>query len=179
MKTINNPKIYSMPSRIVHWVMALLLTINILIGFLFDQISPAFKQFLLPLHQILGICLIGLFFVRIIFLILHRRPPLPSSISKLEKVGIKCVHMMMYFLMITIPLSGIFKVQAKGKILIIFGWHAPVLVGKNSMWYGYFSDYHEIATFVLVALIGMHLFGILNHHFIKKIDILQRMSIKD
>ena len=175
MKTINNPKIYSMPSRIVHWVMALLLTINILIGFLFDQISPAFKQFLLPLHQILGICLIGLFFVRIIFLILHRRPPLPSSTVTNKNM----YFFMMYFLMITIPLSGIFKVQAKGKILIIFGWHAPVLVGKNSMWYGYFSDYHEIATFVLVALIGMHLFGILNHHFIKKIDILQRMSIKD
>ena len=70
MKTINNPKIYSMPSRIVHWVMALLLTINILIGFLFDQISPAFKQFLLPLHQILGICLIGLFFVSLLICLL-------------------------------------------------------------------------------------------------------------
>ena len=176
MNTINNPVKYSLGSRMIHWLMAILLIVNITIGFLFDYLSPLNKQYLIPLHQILGILLIGLFTIRILLLITSKRPVLSINISHIEILGIRLIHSLIYYLMLTIPVSGLFKIQAKGKTLTLIGYKMPFFVYKNSTSYDFFSNYHESATIVLVALIVLHIFGILKQHYIKKEKILHRMS---
>lgn len=57
-----------------------------------------------------------------------------------------------------------------------FGKSLPKWVEVNKDWGHFWGDFHELLSFLVIALVVLHAFGAFYHHFVKKDDVLKRMA---
>ena len=79
---------YALTSRILHWVMAILIIFLLGLGiFMSDFLSEESpnRMEVYNLHKSLGVLVLILLFLRVINRLLTHTPPLPFAISALEK----------------------------------------------------------------------------------------------
>lgn len=161
MKTLN----YSIPQRLLHWGMALLILFNLLITEGIEtwhravrrgtEITPEMVSSA-DIHAYVGIAILVFAVVRIVLRLVQGVPELPSEEPKLLQLIAKATHGVLYLLMVAMPLTGIaayyFDIGTAGDI------HADVF--KIILW----------------VLIGLHFAGALVQKFYFKTDVLDRMT---
>lgn len=171
---------YALTSRILHWVMALLIIFLLGLGiymsdFLSDESPNRLEVY--NLHKSLGVLVLILVFLRIINRLLTCTPALPFAISALEKKLAKFGHFVLYFLMITTPLSGYLMSSFAGYPVKFFTIEMPNFFEANFELAGFFAETHEISAFSLLGLIVIHILAVIRHRFFDKPgnDVLNRM----
>ncbi len=169
---------YNLLSRILHWVMALLIFAAIFLGFYMEDLEGTEKYKAYDLHKSLGVLVLGLVFVRILWNALSGKPKELSSYKKWEKILSRITHIFMYFAMIAVPLSGWAMSSSGGYAVKFFGVELPALMEKNKEIHEIFEELHEFLAIALLFVIGLHILGALKHHFIDKDDTLKRMTHK-
>jgi cytochrome b561 len=165
----------------LHWLIALAIIVMIPLGFFMGDLPISIKFDAYIFHKSLGITVLTLSVLRLIWRFMNPPPALPAGMKPIEKLLAHTAHWLLYFLMIAMPLTGWLMVSASRKYPTVFFWFAevpfiPMPVGidgkATAEW---FNETHELLAFGAIALISLHLFAALKHHFIYKDTTLTRM----
>ena len=101
---------YGVISKILHWVSALLLFIQIPLGFYLVDLDFGEQRINIEnIHIIIGLSLFYLVIIRLLIKIFNPTPKLEPSIFKGQKFLAKLNHILLYVTILSITISGILK----------------------------------------------------------------------
>lgn len=169
-------KPYSSIQKTLHWLLAFLIIMMLLVGFSFDFIPKdmAFKAPLRNAHKVIGIGVLCLVCLRI-YLRLLKRPtvaPIPRWMQHASHLS----HVLLYLMMIGMPLSGWIMSTAAQKMppwFHVFLPGVPVSKALASQFY----NVHSWMSWLLAAVIIIHITATLLH-VLRKEPVLARMLFK-
>ena len=168
---------YSLSLRLLHWLVAIIIIEVISIGLVMEYVprENPIRNILFDLHKSFGVVVFFLFFVRFIVRITSKVPPLPSVISKTEQTLAHIGHYVLYIFMLIMPVSGYAMSNSFGYPVKLFGLQLPMLFEKNEALAHKLASFHENAGFVLIALILLHITGLIVHYKKHAVNLIQRM----
>lgn len=161
----------------LHWLIALLIFAGWGLGFyMVDlKLSPD-KLKLYSYHKWIGITVLLLACLRAVWRVTHAAPLANPMHPLWQRRAASLAHGALYLLMFALPLSGWLYSSASGYPVKYFGLlPLPDLVAKSKELAGLLKDVHELLGWALVLVLGAHLGGALQHHFIHRDDTLARM----
>ena len=159
--------------------MALLIIGMLALGFYAaDLDNSPLKIRLFFWHKSFGILIFALASFRLLWRFSHRPPDLPESMPSLEKKAAKTTHGLLYGLMFGLPLSGWLIHSAAGYPFKVFAWFSlPALIAVDKASQEQAATVHEIAAWLLLALLALHLLATLKHHFVDRDNVFNSMRI--
>jgi cytochrome b561 len=172
---------YGLVSRVLHWVMALLILAMIGIGAYMTDLAKddPLRAQLYSMHKAVGVTLLGLAIIRILWILVSRPPVMPAALHRWEVVLAKSTVGLLYLLMLVTPIAGYLMTNTGGKPISYFGlFELPSLMGENHDLHEVLEEVHGILAFTILALASLHVAGALKHRFIDKdpnADVLKRM----
>jgi len=166
---------YSAVARALHWIIALLIIANLILGFAHDALPSDWK--VMPVHKSVGLTVLALTLVRIGWRLTHAVPPLPAEMPGWEKAAAHATHLSFYVLMLVLPLTGWIMSSAGDRPLNwFFLFDVPKFaVTKTDALVGISRASHGPLGFIWAALILIHIAAALRHHFVLKDGVLRRM----
>ncbi len=175
----NTSQQFGLVSKIFHWIIALLVAVQfyliIHVSFL-PKDSPLIGFLIGGLHKPIGMLILLLAVLSYCWRAINISPSYPPSMKPFEKVAAKWVHNLLYLCLIVMPLSGLIMSVAGGRPPNFFGlFQVPEFMEKNQRLSDNFYAVHQYTTYVLIALIAIHILAALKHHFINRDTILKRM----
>ena len=167
---------YNAGARALHWIIAILLIVELALGLLHEPLEDVVK--LIPLHKAIGLTILALSVGRLFWRLSWRRPPLPAAMPRWEAATAHGVHILFYFLLIAMPLTGWLFSSAGKYPLSWFGlFDVPKLpVTKDSLIYNISHEGHELMGWLFLALVVLHIAAAMRHHFILRDGLLRRMT---
>ena len=169
---------YSKVAIILHWVIALLIFANFYLASAAEDLPrEAQGAFMVP-HKAIGISILLFSFLRLFWRVGHKPPPLPDTLPLWQARLGKFVHLLFYFLIIAVPLSGWLMASAHPQAppVDFFGlFDATLPIDKSKDMAGIGHEVHEILTKPLFVLILLHIIGALKHQFADRLPFIQRM----
>jgi len=168
-----------------HWLTALAILAMLGLGWTMVELRPgSSSQFqLFQWHKSLGFTVLALATLRLLWRAGHRPPPLPPTMSAIERRGAQLGHWALYGLMLALPLSGWVVVStASFNIPTLLYGIVPVphiaplasLADKAEI-HELFEGLHETGVWTLVAILVVHVGAALRHHFLLGDEVLVRM----
>ena len=181
MNTSNISEKYTKVAVALHWIIALLIIGQLALGLWMGTLPkdpPGLRSGWFNLHKSWGILIGTLIFIRVLWRVTHRPPALPESLAVWQRKLSHAVHHLLYVLMVVVPLSG-FLGSAYSKYPIkFFGQELPRCFEPDASLKELFSNIHTVTTWILMALLVLHIAAALKHRFIDRDNIFQRMSFK-
>jgi|JFJP01.1.fsa_nt_gi cytochrome b561 len=166
---------YSTSVRFLHWLMAILFTVIIVMGFVMVEFKESKPWGLYELHKSLGILVFGLLFIRLFMRAVSKAPPLPADTALVARLVAHITVAFMYICMIIMPISGYLLSNSAGFPVKFFGIELPVLLAKNPELSEKIGQLHEIGGWVFVGLITLHILGVIAHH-LRGFEVLRRIT---
>lgn len=173
----NSATSYGLPSKVLHWLMAVLIIGLFGMGvYMADlEMSPD-KLKIYGLHKSFGILVLGLVIVRLIWRLSNPVPENEAGLSKLETGTATTVHYALYALAFLIPLSGWAMSSFAGFPVSVFGlFTLPHLAAPDKTMVQQVKDFHWYFALTVILLACAHAGAALYHHFIRKDNVLRRM----
>lgn len=177
MSLQNSAEKFGSLTKLLHWSIAALFITQFFLAYRREFIpenSPQNFQYLL-LHESCGVTIFILALVMIVWHFVGTRPIMPMNMSKLEILGAKTTHFLLYLCMLAMPLSGYLMSCLGGYDVLLFGWKLPNPFVKNESLAHLFEETHEVISFVIMTVVSIHVLAALYHHFIRKDNVLKRM----
>ncbi|QDQ86158.1 cytochrome b [Alcaligenaceae bacterium SJ-26] len=168
---------YTRTARSLHWLMALLLTGLVGLGFYMQTmpLSPTKLQ-VYSWHKWLGITIFLLAVIRLAWRAGHKPPALPDHMGPFERLAAHGGHVALYLLMLGIPLSGWLMSSAMGFQTVWFGvLPLPDLLARDRELGKSLVQVHATLNIALIVMVVLHILAALKHQFIDKDQILSRM----
>jgi cytochrome b561 len=165
-----------------HWIIGLLVILNIALVFIAEDMEGASRGQIMTAHKAIGISVLFLSLGRLFWRLGHRPPPLPGAIPAWQRALARANHILFYVLMIGIPLSGWMWMSAGLKRderpISFFGlFDVPFLpVPRGEASGAFLSGAHETMGLAMIALILLHVAGVVKHHLVDRDPILRRMT---
>lgn len=129
-------------------------------------------------HKSVGMLLLCLAAVRLAWRITNPAPPVPKHMPGIERHAARAVHVALYVLMFSIPVSGWLLASASPLDIPteVFGViRIPRLIAADAVLEGWLSWVHWGTALVLMGLVGLHALAALKHHLIDKDEVLLAM----
>jgi cytochrome b561 len=169
---------YDATARALHWTTAAIVLFMLAAG-LYMAYGPegTLADTLYELHRSFGLVLVPIILVRIYWRATHPAPPLPADIPLPQRAVAHLVHGALYGLLVIQPLIGWVGVSSYRAPMTLF-WLVPVppIWPENRALSDWLFAVHGAIGFVLLGLIGLHVAGALFHHFIRRDNVLARMT---
>ncbi len=170
---------YSSVAIALHWVIGLLMIGNVLGGLLHESFGKEYVGLIISLHKASGILILLLSLARLAWRLGHRPPPLAATLKRWEIGLAHATHWVFYTLMLALPLSGWLMVSAGERKWPIdfFGlFNVPFLpVTQSKSLGGVMHEVHELAGFLMLGLIVLHIAGAAKHLLIDGDNTVERM----
>lgn len=175
MTTMTNPTQFAFLSRILHWLMAILLVAMLFIGVSMVSSLGDYHR-LLAFHRPLGIAILILAAIRLITRLFTRAPELPPSVAGSERVVVKLSEMLLYALFIALPLVGWAMLSAGHYPIVMFGSvHLPPILPARPELYAPLRKTHTILAYALFLTFLAHMSAVLFHTLVLRDHLLSRM----
>lgn len=165
----------------LHWLLALawLLAFGLGSYMVKQPFSPALLKWV-NWHKWLGVGILALSLLRLFWRLRHRPPPLPDAVlqrmPRWQQWGHHAVHRLMYLLFVLIPLLGWAHSSARGFPIVWLGlWPLPDWVPVSKPLAELLKGAHQLAAWSLAALVGLHVAAVIQHQWIRRDGLLQRM----
>ena len=170
------PRRYSSLSTALHWAIALLIFVQIGLGWYFNEVlpdhSPAQDQ-VQDFHVSLGLTTLLLILVRLGSRFFVPMPQLPPDLPRWENRLAHAVHILLYVLMLALPLSGWLLLTVRHAPIPFWGIDWPALpgleayTGRAHRAFGQAAKHFHIFIMIWIALglIGLHVAGAIKHQF--------------
>ncbi len=180
----NTDTSYGNIAKAFHWGMFLLLLGMVLLGSYMHELpadTPAqmgYKFGLYDYHKSFGILILVLVIFRLGWRMINPVPKMPDTMSKIENLSAHAMHMLLYVIMFAQPLFGWLMSSYAGRPVKFFGLELPALADKDKAMGDIFHEAHEIAALLLVVAFFIHVAAALFHHYVRKDDVMERMSLR-
>lgn len=167
-------KKYPLPMRVFHWTVSILVFVLLFVGFSMSDwlADKPFTGQLYAWHKSFGLLVLLLVMMRAFtrFSYRGRRPELASTLPSHEKWLAHAVHKLFYVFLFLMPLSGYLmsSFNPKSSGVSFFYIPLPNFLPKNEQLAGVFKEAHEVIAFCLIALIVLHVAGVIKHRFFDK-----------
>jgi len=175
---------YSMPMRLLHWSIALVIFGLLCLGWYMvpyqegkSELWDRFYYF----HKSFGVLVFLLIVLRLIVRWRTRVPELPATLPARDRKLAKIGHVLLYVLMVVTPLLG-YSMSSSFKdsdgVYLFSLFHVPELLPKNDAAFEFFDRAHAIAAYTLLGLVVIHIAGVIKHRYFdknKSNDVLPRM----
>jgi cytochrome b561/polyisoprenoid-binding protein YceI len=161
-----------------HWaIVAMIIAQYTLASIAEDLPVGVAKLAALAHHKSVGITILGLAVLRLLWRLRNKpSPPLPADQKPYEPILAHLTHHGLYLLLFVLPLSGWMMSSAKNYPVSWFGWaRLPNLVPVNQGLFDVLKETHEVLATTLVVLAVLHALAALQHHVLRRDDILRRM----
>lgn len=164
-------------SRSLHWIMAALLTGQVMLGRYADGLerSPE-KLNLMMWHKSIGISLLLLVCLRFLWVRLNPAPSSMPGTGKWARSASALSHGALYALMVAIPLSGWLMNSAKNipfRLFRLVPW--PNLLEPDAGLGRVFEFWHNQLVTLLMVLVSIHVAAAMWHQFYLRDTTLKRM----
>jgi len=174
-ENMEQPKAYSTTARMLHWLVALLVLAQFLLGWTMPDVKRGtLPEGLIAWHLSVGAAIVLAMAMRVIWRATHR--PAPADLTPAVKLASAITHLSLYCLLVLIPLAGWANASARGWVVKLFGFIPyPPLSAVGSSFGHWLGDVHGWLAWVLLGLIGIHIFAALFHRFILRDEVINRM----
>ena len=153
---------YSLISKLLHWASAIILFVQIPLGFYLVDLDFGPERLNIEnIHVLVGLSIFYLVIIRLINKIISTSPKLEPSIFKGQKFLAKSNHILLYVTILSITISGIFKKLFNGETLVIF--FREIKIVENFEIADFFYDIHIFSNYLLIALIIIHILAVIVH----------------
>jgi cytochrome b561 len=169
---------YPATSKWLHWLVALSVLIAVPVGILLPYLppnTPAQTGFY-NMHKSLGVLILILMLLRIINRFARGAPAAEPGLAAWKRAASSAVHGLLYLLLIVQPLVGYWANSAYGATTPFFGlFELPALVAKSESLATQLFTVHRWTGITIAVLAVVHIAAALQHYFIEKDGVLQRM----
>jgi cytochrome b561 len=161
---------YTGVAKALHWLLALLIFGQIAFGWYLQSVprkTPA-RTVYVNLHKSTGLMLGLLVVVRLGWRLTHRAPPLPASVPAWERAAARASHIGLYACMLVMPSAGYLASNFSKFGVNLFNVFllAPWGIDDRRL-YAVFNTTHVVTSYVLVALIAVHVLAALRHLYLR------------
>ena len=181
----NSETRYGAVAVTLHWLIAIGIIGMLVLGkYMADLTNDDPSKFdLIQLHKSFGISILVLSVLRLAWRLVNKVPPLPAHMPTWERWAAHASHILLYFLIIALPLTGwaVASASPLGIPTIWFGQfeipHLPGLQGFADQHAAedQFKGVHELLGNVMIFLLLIHVGAALKHHLWDRDDVLVRM----
>jgi len=161
--------------RVIHWLMFILFAIIFVLGVVMVEFKEAEPWLMYNIHKATGVLVFLLVLIRLIARWQTQIPPPSPSISELDHRIAENVVRLFYFFMIIVPITGYALSNVHGHEVYFYGLQLPRLFPTNPDWENITSLLHYYTTYAFLAVIGLHILGVIKHH-VKGQDVLRRIT---
>ncbi|MBX3708334.1 MAG: cytochrome b [Gammaproteobacteria bacterium] len=177
MSMRNTTTSYGSVTKLFHWLIFLLVLAIIPLGYTMGSIQDkVLRSQVVNIHKLIGVSILILMLLRALWALNNIKPALPFQTPNWQRWVERCMHVVLYVGLIIMPLSGLIGSVAAGKPPQLGSIRIEFPVALNKPLAEFMFEYiHEPLALILIALISIHIFAALYHHFIKRDDILRRM----
>ena len=165
---------YGLISKLLHWISAILLFIQIPLGFYLVDLDFGPERLTIEdIHVTVGLSIFYLVILRLLYKIFNPTPRLEPSVFKGQKFLAKLNHVMLYVTILSITISGILKKLFNGETLTIF--YKKIQIQDNFELGELFYDIHVVSNYVLIGLIIIHILAVIVHKLFFDDNLLKKM----
>ncbi|MBS0233958.1 MAG: cytochrome b [Proteobacteria bacterium] len=186
--------IYTPTARGLHWLIALLIFIQLPLGFYMsyrgnempsvnEKGEPvkgtwdALTGFLYSSHKLIGLTVLVLVVWRL-FYRLTRGAPKSDPMVPAPLTGVShLVHWVLYLLILAVPLIGL-EAILYGDYRDIFGFQLPAITAKDEDLAKELFEWHEIGAFLIIGFVALHILAAIYHRFVRRDRVVERMIPK-
>lgn len=180
----NTVETYGLFSRVLHWLMALLIFAAIGLGLYAEdlpttsdaEVARLFTVY--SLHKTIGVAVFFLALVRLAWTVAQPHPAPLHPERRAETFLAHAVHWLLWIALLSVPLTGWLHHAATTGFAPIrwpFGQDLP-FVPKSDHLAEIFSRVHGIATKLVFAALALHILGVIKHSAIDRDSTLARMA---
>jgi cytochrome b561 len=162
----------------IHWITALLVVTQVVIGFTFAEFmarGPA-RDDLFAWHRTLGAAILVLALIRLAVRLINPPPPYPSDYPRWQRFLAVWNHRLFYFLLVALPLTGLAAVSGRavgGWVQLQLGLKLPAIPGISPD--NDFGDVHVVLVVTTLALVVLHISAALYNQFLSSTNVADRM----
>lgn len=168
---------YPRALRALHWLMAALIILTLLLGVAMMRVPPgSLMNQLFDLHRSCGVLALGLIILRLWLRFRGPLPPPAPGMPPLQQRVVHAVHHGFYAALLALPIFGWVGSSAYGAPVIFFGLVTlPSLAAENRPLAEWLFSVHVILGFTLIGLIVAHVAGVIYHQVFLKDGLIRRM----
>jgi len=182
MKWMNTNKGYGVISRLLHIIVAILLIVQLSVGFWMIGLLGDSKALIYSYHKSFGLFILALAWCRLVWRVINPVPKLNTS--NFSGLLARSIHCVFYSLLLVIPISGWVmstKVSSPPYVPYLGYLAFPLIKGKSVCILGHpydwaiiFSNIHEYTVYFLLICIVLHTIIAYRHAKMKN-EIYKRM----
>jgi cytochrome b561 len=175
------PVHYSASSRLLHWLTALLIAVQVPVGIVMAYRGNALHlwnqttDFLYSTHKGLGFLLLILVLIRLLVRTVAGSTPPEPGLARWQMRIASANHVGLYVLLLAVPVLGWLGASLFPALEIFGIISLPSISGADRAASDGVFMLHRLFAFLLVALIALHVGAALYHHFIRRDGVLRRM----
>jgi len=171
---------YGTITKLLHWSIALLILLQYFWvywkQYVLPQGSALGSFFIASLHKPLGSVTLILAVCAILWRCYNPKPAFPTHMPTWKRFAAKTTHKLLYLAILVMPTSGMLMTNTAGYGVNLFNLYTlPALIAPNKNLSHLFYDIHEISSYILLGLIILHFLAAMEHYFIEKDNVLQRI----
>nr|VVV03772.1 Cytochrome b561 [Aliivibrio wodanis] len=170
---MNHPR-YDIFSRLLHWIMAVVIIYATIAGYVMHLVmdSPKIFSFLSILNMSLATIATPLLILRYLWSHFRSEPTMPNSIPKAQKNIAKLVHSLIYLVMFLVFSTGYLML---GEPYSFFWLITIENLISNPEINQFFFVVHRISCILLASFVVLHAGAALKHHFLSRNYVLKMM----
>ena len=174
-KVINS---FNNTAILLHWVVAFLLMTQFLIGLDMVDIPKgpdSTRPFWFNTHKSIGILLGCLILFRLYWRLRSGVPESPAESPSWERIAARLSHMVLYFCMILMPISGLFGSLFSKYDLLFVGIKIPKFFEHDEFIKELMTNIHQWTAYIFLVVICIHILGAVKHLVIDCDGVFERM----
>jgi cytochrome b561 len=165
---------YGIISKLLHWLSAILLLIQIPLGFYLVGLDFGEERITIEnIHVLVGL---GIFYVVIFRLLNNLINPIPKlgpATFLGQRFIAKLNHLFLYIAILSITISGILKKLFNGESLVIF--FKKIKIENNFELADQFYNIHILSNYSLIGLVALHISAVIIHKLFFKENLLKKI----
>jgi cytochrome b561 len=167
---------YSGFAKLLHWLIALCVLAMIPIGIAMGNYQGPTGDALYNLHKSLGVLVLVLMTVRVAYRLRRGAPPPEPMLAPWQRGVSATVHTLLYVLIVVQSILGYLSNSAYGATTPFFGlFEISAAFDENKPLSDRLFLIHRSFGFIIAFLVLVHIGAALQHYFIRRDGVLQRM----
>jgi cytochrome b561 len=161
---------------VLHWLIAFCIIGMLALGLYMVGLPKGLplKATLINLHKSLGLTIFLLVLLRIMARATHKPPP-PPPMRAWQRAAARTTQGLLYVAMLAMPLTGYLGSSFNRYGTRFWGLALPKWGWDDAGLRGHFFGAHHLIAYVLIALIVVHVAGVLKHQWIDRDKLIARM----